>query len=456
MSDPVEREAIALRGVTKRYRLYGSALQMAADQLGYYRLRFWRRPPAFQEFEALCGITLDVRHGERVGLIGRNGAGKTTLLKLLTRNFAPTAGEVRVDGTVQALMQIGLGFHPEFTGYDNIRSALVYNGLSGENLAAAIEEIVDFAELGDFLHQPMKTYSLGMTTRLQFAAATAIRPDILVVDEILGAGDSYFSTKSAHRMRKLTSSGCTLLLVSHSTDQILQFCERAVWLEKGRVESDGKALDVVRAYEEFVERMRHRQHLQEPAGPAQAGDFATPQWQQEAMAAALVGETESLTVSRWPGEEGLKIVRVSLTDGAGTERLVFAQGQSIRFVVTVVAERPGTYPVRFALLLMTVSGVGVARMLSPQFEVVASDRSEYEFCVELANNPFTAQELVFSIGAFRIFEPTDPQSAVRYDLLSRSFKFRITGGIPNDPGVVFLSGKWSASAERKSPSETAA
>ncbi|MBM3484537.1 MAG: ABC transporter ATP-binding protein, partial [Alphaproteobacteria bacterium] len=224
--------------------------------MGLGGLKFWkRRRKRFHE--ALKGISFELRKGERLAVIGRNGAGKSTLLKLFNENFQPTLGHIEVNGTVQALLHTGLGFFPDFTGYENLRSSLLYNGLSPGELEGAIAEIVDFVELGEFLHQPFKTYSLGMRSRLQFAAATAIHPDILLIDEVLGAGDAYFTAKSALRVKALTGSGCTLILVSHSMEQVLQFCERAIWLEAGAIVMDGLALPVVRAYEEYARRLEH-------------------------------------------------------------------------------------------------------------------------------------------------------------------------------------------------------
>src|SRR5438045_2376001 len=254
---PDQTPAVVLDGITKIYRLYQSPSEQALDIFGLSWLRFWKEPQ-YHDHSALEDVSLTVRRGERIGIIGRNGAGKTTLLKLITGNFASTRGTVTVNGTVQALINIGLGFHPEFTGYENIRSSLVYNGLSEAEIGAAIDDIVDFVELDEYLHQPIKTYSMGMQSRLYFATATAIRPDILIIDEVLGAGDAYFSAKSAERMRRLTSSGSTLLLVSHSMTQVLQFCDEAIWIENGRVMLRDNALTVINAYEKFISQLERR------------------------------------------------------------------------------------------------------------------------------------------------------------------------------------------------------
>jgi lipopolysaccharide transport system ATP-binding protein len=244
--------AVRCVDVGKSYRLYQSISDLALDRLGLGVLVKWRRGAYPADFEALKAIDLSVQPGERVGIIGRNGAGKTTLLRLIvgaaTGNFAPSSGRIEVAGKIQALMRTGLGFHPEFSGLENVRSALIYNGLSGLQLNLAIDDVLDFAELGSFIDRPMSTYSLGMTTRLQFAVATAISPEILVIDEVLGAGDAYFARKSEDRMRRLAHSGCTLLLVSHSIRDVLGYCERAIWLDQGRIVRDGPAAEVVGAY----------------------------------------------------------------------------------------------------------------------------------------------------------------------------------------------------------------
>ena len=174
--------AIRLTNVSKAYRLYSSRWHLAVDTLGLG----WMFPKIIQDtptFLALKNLSLTVPRGSRLGVVGRNGAGKTTLLKLLTGNFAPTQGQVEVTGRIQALMDVGLGFHPDFTGFENIQASLAYNGLPRAELERAVEDVIDFVELGDFLHQPIKTYSLGMLSRLGFATSTAIKPDVLLMSK---------------------------------------------------------------------------------------------------------------------------------------------------------------------------------------------------------------------------------------------------------------------------------
>jgi ABC-type polysaccharide/polyol phosphate transport system ATPase subunit len=253
-----ERGVIQLANVGKMYKIFSSRLDHFLVALGLSRLMPWReiRP---HEFWALRNIDFELKAGRRLGIIGRNGAGKSTLLKLITGNLAPSEGVVTVEGQVQALLEAGSGFHPEFTGYENVNAALTYQGLSRAEIARATEDIADFTELGDFLKQPYKTYSTGMMARLVFAVATAVKPNILIIDEILGAGDAYFFAKSLDRMKKLVlESGASVLLVSHSVGHILQFCDEAIWIERGRIMKRGRSVEVVNAYEGFIRTLDER------------------------------------------------------------------------------------------------------------------------------------------------------------------------------------------------------
>ena len=238
------KPAVELRNVSKQFPLYGSALR---QMLGY--LGIGARNVRYKQ--AIDGINLTIGHGEKVGVVGHNGSGKTTLLRLITGFTRPTSGEIVADGSIQALMQRGYGFNDALSGIENIRNALVYNGLPAEVMAAAEADIVDFVELGEFLHHPVKTYSLGMRARLEFAAATAIHPDVLVIDEVLGAGDGYFVHKCARRMRQLVED-TTLLLVSHSLDQIREYCDRVIWIDRGRLREDGPVDQVLANYRRYM------------------------------------------------------------------------------------------------------------------------------------------------------------------------------------------------------------
>lgn len=255
MSEP---PVIRLSGVGKTYSMFASRNDRVLDAFGLSR--FLPSVAARRrEFWALRGIDLAVDAGRRVGVVGRNGAGKSTLLKLITGNLAPSEGEIEVNGDVHALLEVGAGFHPEFTGDENVRAALTLQGLNDAEIEEALLEISAFTELAPFLAQPFRTYSSGMQARLAFATATTlIRPKILIVDEVLGAGDAYFLSKCRERMEELVNSGATVLLVSHSLDHITSMCDEALWIDRGRVVKRGPALEIVKAYQEFLRVLEDR------------------------------------------------------------------------------------------------------------------------------------------------------------------------------------------------------
>jgi lipopolysaccharide transport system ATP-binding protein len=243
--------AIKLTDLGKMYKLYRSKKDKILDAFG---LRY-REKSYYDEFWALRHIDLEIPKGRRIGLIGNNGAGKSTLLKTIIGNLTPTEGTVEVNGNIQALMELGTAFHPEFTGRQNIHASLSYMGLSDIQIRSMEEEIIDFAELEEFINQPIRTYSAGMNARLSFSVATSISPDILIIDEILGAGDAYFAGKCVERMKKITDdSGATVIFVSHDLNSVLQLCDEVIWVDRGCFRLCGEPLYVVKEYNAEVRR----------------------------------------------------------------------------------------------------------------------------------------------------------------------------------------------------------
>jgi lipopolysaccharide transport system ATP-binding protein len=483
MSSSTMREplAIHLKNVSKIYKLHGSQSDQLIDVLGLQRFGFKTKTPA-KEFAALSDISLDVPRGHRVGIIGRNGAGKTTLLKLICGNFAPTKGVIEVNGTVQALMSIGLGFHPEYTGRENVEASLQYNGLGRDEYQIAMEGIVEFCELGDFLDQPFKTYSLGMQARLMFAAATAIRPDILIVDEVLGAGDAYFVAKSKTRVEKLVSAGCTMLLVSHSMQQVLELCDEAIWLDHGCVRMRGESFLVVKAYEE---------HLHGPVQRSSSSNLAIPDH-------GTVGKTEDIFsvevaaghlapasqqrfgglpsdillqepsflphvsspfipncntrgfhfqapggVSHWESDEGVKVTGFAvLTEHGLTDRLVAMR--PAKFVMTLLAERDGVFDCRYGMVLNDHLGVCVSRIFSPRdhFEIKMGESRQ----IEMLLNPCQLGPGEYTVGISVLdYAPIEQINNVRrYDLLSRSFSINVVlpESLGSLAGAFFHTAEW--------------
>lgn len=239
---------LALAGVGKDYakvETRGGQLRLVWDLL--------RGHGAAHVFRALDDVTFTLQRGQSLGIIGENGAGKSTLLKIVAGVVPPTRGTVAVTGRVGALLELGSGFHPEYTGLANIELAAALLGLGPAEIAAKREEIIAFADIGEHIHDPIKHYSSGMVVRLGFAVATALRPDILITDEVLAVGDESFQKKCVAWMEEYLSDGGTLLLCSHSMFHIQKLCRHALWLREGRVEQYGDAMDVTQAYLAFHE-----------------------------------------------------------------------------------------------------------------------------------------------------------------------------------------------------------
>ncbi len=240
---------ISVQNVSKLYRIYESPSGRLKEIFLRGRRKYHR------DFWALEDVSLEVNTGEAVGVIGRNGAGKTTLLQIIAGILQPTRGDVRVDGHVTALLELGSGFNPEYTGRENILLSGQILGFSEEEMERKLDVIVQFAELEAFVDQQVKTYSTGMMMRLAFASAIHVDPDVLIVDEALSVGDVYFQRKSLDRMEHFRKAGKTVLFVSHDPQLVRRFCSRALWLEAGRVAMLGEAREVITAYQAFCARL---------------------------------------------------------------------------------------------------------------------------------------------------------------------------------------------------------
>ncbi len=238
---------IELEKVTLRYRIPRERILSLKE----YTIRKIQRRVAYDDLEAVKDVDLSVEAGERIGVIGRNGAGKSTLFRVISRVLPPSDGRVRVAGRVAPILELGLGFHGELTGRENVMLQSALLGYSRGETRQRLDRIVEWAELQDFIDAPTRTYSTGMAARLAFAVATDVDPDILLVDEALAVGDERFQRKCHDRMETLRGRGKTFMLVSHSLNTIRENCDRVVWLHHGRVVRDGDTATVTDAYHQW-------------------------------------------------------------------------------------------------------------------------------------------------------------------------------------------------------------
>jgi lipopolysaccharide transport system ATP-binding protein len=234
--------AISVRNLTKTYRIFNHPGDRIKQAFTFGRVKFHR------EFTALKDVSFEIKKGETVGIIGRNGSGKSTLLQLICGILKPTSGSVTVNGRISALLELGSGFNPEFTGRENIYFQGAIMGFSKEEMDARVEDIIAFADIGEFIDQPVRTYSSGMFVRLAFATAIHSEPEILVVDEALAVGDVAFQTRCFKRMAEIQRQGGSILLVTHAMEQVAHFCDQAMWLDQGVLKIQGKSAETLDSY----------------------------------------------------------------------------------------------------------------------------------------------------------------------------------------------------------------
>ncbi len=239
--------AIKIEGLTKIYKIFDRPLDRVKEALNPFHKRYSK------DFYALNDVSFEIKKGETVGIIGKNGAGKSTLLKIITGVLTPTSGSVEVNGRIASLLELGAGFNPEMTGIENIYMNGSVMGYDKKEMDDKIEAIIDFADIGDFIHQPVKMYSSGMFARLAFAMNSTLEPDVLIVDEALAVGDFMFQFKCMQRFKELQQKGSTILFVTHSTQEIVSSCNRAIFFNEGKLMCDSRDVEmVVYKYERFI------------------------------------------------------------------------------------------------------------------------------------------------------------------------------------------------------------
>jgi lipopolysaccharide transport system ATP-binding protein len=306
---------IAFENVSKRFMLH----RERDDSIQGRFTKMLRRQPAGEEFWALRDVSFNIEKGQSLGLVGHNGAGKSTALKLITRILEPTSGRVSMNGRVAALLELGSGFHPDLSGRENVFLNGSLLGFSRREMRAKLPEIVEFSEIDDFIDTEVKHYSSGMYTRLAFAVATAVDPDILITDEVLAVGDEAFQRKCMERIYRFRQLGKTIIFVSHALDTVRTLCDTAVWLDRGQARQVGPAGAVIDAYLADVNRKEQSQ-----ARAADQGDEA---------------------YGRRHGSREVEIIGIELLDGHGSERAVFQTHEPLTVRVSYVAHQPIHNPI---------------------------------------------------------------------------------------------------------------
>ena len=409
MNRPIAHSAevpIRLEGVGKEYRLYDSPRARLKALLTGRALH--------QSHWALQGVSLALRRGQCLGVVGHNGAGKSTLLKLITGTLQPSTGTLLRSGRVTAILELGAGFHPDFTGRENLYFGGSLIGIGREEMAALEPQVLAFAEIGEAIDRPVKTYSSGMTVRLAFALVTAVQPDLLIIDEALAVGDQHFQKKCVERIMAFKANGCTILFCSHSFYHIRRLCDTALWIDAGRVQMQAETEAVVAAYEVHT-------RLRENPLPELA----------EAALAAHQASTAAAAVGRRAGARIVSLV-VDGLDGDVPPRLL---GSDLRVVVTAQVDADETP--HMLIMLEQYQGTGITSEATNADGVypVRLPSGDWQAVLTFPDLPLHSGEYVVSAYLF------DSAGVVVYDEWYQYLHFRFVN--PRlTPGLVRLPHFW--------------
>ncbi|MFN2235589.1 MAG: ABC transporter ATP-binding protein [Anaerolineales bacterium] len=402
---------VELSDVAVRYR----AAQERIPSFKEYAIRWLRREIRIEEFWALKDISLSVKPGEVLGIIGPNGAGKSTLLKVVARVLRPTLGRVSIHGRVSPLLELGAGFDPELTGRENVFLNSAILGYTKRDIESRFDRIVDFSGLESFIDAPVRTYSTGMAARLGFAVATDVRPEILIVDEILGVGDAEFQTKSFERIQSFQSAGSTILLVSHSLDRVRDMCSRAIWLDHGQLMMDDTPEKVVSQYLEQTRELEINR---------------------------LSGVKNLDDKNRW-GNRKIEIKNVRILNGDGMECNTFETGQPFHLEMDYVVNQPTLSPV-FGLAIFHNDGTHITGPNTKQFGLALPELSGS------GTVKFNVSSLPLLSGLYRLsVAVVNHDDTETLDYHGQAYQFRVVDSetILERFGFTTLGGEWEFDGE---------
>jgi ABC-type polysaccharide/polyol phosphate transport system ATPase subunit len=424
--------AIELDHVSKVYRRY-TGRQFATLKSALLQRSILRDLRPSETFPALADVSFSVAKGSTYGIVGRNGSGKSTALKLVAGITKPTTGTVRVTGRVSALIELGAGFHPEISGRENVYINGIMLGLTRREIQRRFDEIVEFAELKEFIDAPVKTYSSGMYMRLGFAVAIHVNPDVLLVDEVLAVGDEGFTHRCLDKFAEFRRSGKTILLVTHSLNLVERFCDEALWLDGGRDKASGDPKRVIGAYLTAVEQTEQQQLA---ATTAKAVDGAMPPADAE-RPADPTSDMFRATEGRW-GSREIEIREVALLDRSGQPTFVFHSGDAMAIRLRVYAAQP-TDDFVFGIGLFNADGVccyGTNTFLEEMIPAGLAGEAEAIFSVD-------ALDLVE--GTYKLDVAVHKRDGYPYDYHRLLYTFRVKSRT-HDVGIYRPRHRWQFSS----------
>jgi ABC-type polysaccharide/polyol phosphate transport system ATPase subunit len=407
-----KKTVIDVNNLTKTYHLYNSHIDRLKETFHPFRKTY------HYPFNALTNISFNVKKGETLGIIGRNGSGKSTLLQLICGILQPTSGDVRVNGRISALLELSSGFNPEFTGRQNVYIKSAILGLKTSETDARFDEIVTFADIGDFIDQPVKTYSSGMYVRLAFAVAINVEPQILVVDEALAVGDAAFQYKCFRRIEEMQKKGTTVLLVTHDVGAIKKLCNRAIWLHEGQIANDSDSISVADQYQDFT-RKKSGDQLKQNNGNnknffPQSKDYKT--------------QIKSIG----------HLLDIRITDMQGNDTSTVRSGEDLN--VKIIYELPNDFQddAIIGVAINRIDKIFVCGLNTAfdRFETPAT-KGINRVSLKFKSLPLLAGTYYLSVGLF------DKKAIVMWDIIEFSKEFTVSSPY-NAEGIILLDHEWQA------------
>jgi teichoic acid transport system ATP-binding protein len=383
--------AIKVENLSKVYKLYNTPIDRLKESLNPFKKKYHK------DFHALSDVSFEIKKGETVGIIGKNGSGKSTLLKIITGVLTPSSGKVIVNGRISALLELGSGFNYEYTGMENIYFQGNLLGIERKEMETKVQEILDFADIGDFIHQPVKNYSSGMFARLAFAVAINVKPDILIVDETLAVGDMLFQQKCLHKMKKMMQSGATILFVSHALPQVRSLCEQAVYLKQGEMVAAGASPEICDLY---MNDLTSDNKADKQLAQSITKEFTNKGFNNNEKSLFYYDEKFNSVISERSGGQEIEFVSMKFYDSKNHPISEIYAGQSVKIVSSFIVNEDIPEGSTIGVHVTDHLGNSLLALNSNFYDFYLPEMKKGERrCLEYnLVIPFTNLDLVFSLG----------------------------------------------------------